>query len=387
VSFRLTLRHIESIHEVAPEAWNACSGENNPFLLHQFFSVLEDSGTACPESGWKPCHLLLSAQPGEQLVAVAPMFLKFHSEGEFVFDYSWADAFERAGGRYYPKLQGAVPYTPVTGPRYLIRSDQPEPEQLRQLLAQAQLDLCRDLGFSSVHLTFCSRHEYEQGQLDPRWLGRLGIQFHFENPGYSDFGDFLARLSARKRKAIRKERQAAQASGLICEALQGPAIEPEHVDHLFRCYRDTTGRKWGRAALTRRFFELLVERMGERVVLMVARRERQLVAAALNLRGHEALYGRNWGCLEEVPFLHFELCYYQAIEFAIAHRLARVEAGAQGFHKVARGYLPRLTYSLHRIEQPEFRALLQRVLDEERQEVLAQLQQFGEEHSPYRREG
>lgn len=374
------IKRIDSIHQVSASDWNACAGPENPFLAHEFFSCMEDSGTACPRSGWQPCHLLLWREA--RLCGVAPLFIKVHSEGEFVFDYSWAAAFERLGGSYYPKLQSAVPYTPVPGPRYLVREDDPDPAVTRQWLRQAQLSLAESLKVSSLHVTFCSRLEYAEAPAG--WLQRLGVQFHFENHGYADFSDFLSRLSARKRKAVLKERKGAR-EGLSIEVLSGPDLTDEHLDFLYRCYLDTCGRKWGRAALTREFFYLLRQRMAGKVVLMLALRAGRPLAAALNLRGASVLYGRNWGALEEVPFLHFELCYYQAIEFAIQQKLARVEAGAQGFHKVARGYLPRLTYSLHWIANRAFRGLLQGALQQEREEILQQRRLLEEEHSPYRK--
>ena len=376
------IQRIDSIHQVSLQDWNACVGSEHPFLSHEFFSCLEDSGTACPRTGWQPCHLLLRRE--DRLLGIAPLFIKVHSEGEFVFDYSWAAAYERMGGAYYPKLQSAVPYTPVPGPRYLIHPDETDPVQARQWLRQAQLSLAESLRVSSLHITFCNQQEYGEGS-QASWLPRLGIQFHFDNPGYANFEEFLAQLSARKRKAVLKERRCARESGLHLEAVSGAEIREEHVDVLYQCYQDTCSRKWGRAALTREFFVLLAERMADRVVLMLASREGRYLAAALNIRGSQSLFGRNWGALEEVPYLHFELCYYQAIDYAIQHRLQRVEAGAQGFHKVARGYLPRLTYSLHWIAQRSFRGLLSQVLEQERAEMIHQRQALEEEHSPYRK--
>ena len=342
---------------------------------------MEDSGTACPESGWQPCHLLFRRDG--QLRGLAPLFLKVHSEGEFVFDYGWASAYERAGGSYYPKFQSAVPYTPVPGPRYLVHPDDPNPLQVRQYLRQGQLSLAEGTRVSSLHVTFCNAEEYEEGH-KVGWLQRLGVQFHFPNRGYRDFSDFTAQLSARKRKAVLKERREGQ-KDLKIEALNGSDLKEEHMDFLFRCYVDTCSRKWGRAALTREFFQLLGQRMPQQVVLMLASKAGRYVAAALNLKGSTSLFGRNWGALEEIPYLHFELCYYQAIQYAIDHGLERVEAGAQGFHKVARGYLPVLTYSLHWIADPGFRAVLERVLQQERAEITAQRDLLEEEHSPYRK--
>lgn len=375
------VNRIDSIHQVSSTDWNACAGPEHPFLWHEFFACLEDSGTACPETGWQPCHLLFRRQG--QLRGFSPLFLKVHSEGEFVFDYGWASAYERAGGSYYPKLQSAVPYTPVPGPRYVIHPDDPDPAQVRQYLRQAQISMAEGLRISSLHTTFCTADEYAEGP-QAGFLQRLGVQFHFENPGYTDFADFTAQLSARKRKAVLKERREAQ-KGLNLQALSGSDLRDEHMELLFRCYTDTCSRKWGRAALTREFFFLLRQRMPEQVVLMLASREDRHLAAALNFKGSKALFGRNWGCLEDVPFLHFELCYYQAIQYAIEHKLERVEAGAQGFHKVARGYLPRLTYSLHWIADPGFRQVLDQVLRQERTEVTIQRQLLEEENSPYRK--
>lgn len=361
--------------------WNACAGEENPFLRHEFFSSLEDSGTACPQQGWQPCHFLLFHE--QRLIGIAPTFLKVHSEGEFVFDYSWAAAYQRLGRAYYPKLQCAVPYTPVSGPRYLIHPDFGEPQWARKVLRLAQVSLAEGMNLSSLHVTFCQENEYQE--VGEPWLPRLGIQFHFPNPGYSSFSDFLGQLSSRKRKAILKERRAVEDSGLHLQILTGQQLGQEHVDLLFRCYRQTTSRKWGRAALTKEFFALLFERMADRVVLMVASRGSQGIAAALNLRGRQALFGRNWGALEEYPYLHFELCYYQAIDYAIAEGLTRVEAGAQGFHKMARGYLPQFTYSQHWIADPFFRDLLKQALIEERREILQQHGALQDLHSPYRK--
>lgn len=342
---------------------------------------MEDSGTACPETGWQPCHLLFRRDG--QVRGLSPLFVKFHSEGEFVFDYGWASAYERAGGSYYPKLQSAVPYTPVPGPRLLVHPDDPDPAQVRQYLRQAQVSMAQGLRVSSLHTTFCSAEEYEEGSKS-RWLPRLGLQFHFENRGYRDFAAFTAELSARKRKAVLKERREGQRD-LDIQAVSGSDLKEEHLDLLYRCYADTCSRKWGRTALTREFFLLLGERMPEQVVLMLASRQGKYLAAALNFRGSKALFGRNWGALEDVPFLHFELCYYQAIQYAIDHGLERVEAGAQGFHKVARGYLPRLTYSLHWIADPAFREVLDQVLRQERAEMTQQRQLLEEQHSPYRK--
>ena len=361
--------------------WDACAGDGNPFVSHAFLSAVEDSGSAGKRTGWMPQHAALRDGTG-RLLAVAPMYAKSHSYGEYVFDGGWAHAFERAGGRYYPKLQVASPFSPVTGPRLLVRPDAGiGPAALGMALEQA----CEQLALSSVHVTFCSEVEYdalgEQG-----WLQRLGTQFHWENDGYNSFDDFLGALSSRKRKTLRRERRDANAAGLTFLALQGPEITPRHWKAFHRFYLSTVDRKWGSAYLTERFFPLLSERLGDRVVLMLAERDSEPVAGALNLLGRDALYGRNWGCVGDWPFLHFELCYYRAIDFAISRGLARVEAGAQGEHKIQRGYLPRPTYSAHWIRHPGLRGAIADYLQQERpaREIeMAELATL----SPYRRGG
>jgi predicted N-acyltransferase len=308
------------------------------------------------------------------------MYAKSHSYGEYVFDHSWANAFERGGGSYYPKLQAAVPFSPVPGPRLLAR-DGIEAQALGHALAQA----CGELGLSSVHATFCTRADWEAlGRAG--WLQRLGTQFHWENAGYATFDDFLGALSSRKRKSIKRERRDANAAGLKFVALRGQEITPRHWDSFYKFYTSTVDRKWGSAYLTRKFFPMLSERLGDRVVLMIAEHNGTAVAGALNLAGDEALYGRNWGCRGDWPFLHFELCYYRAIEFAIEHGLQRVEAGAQGEHKIQRGYMPRPTYSAHWIAHAGLRRAVAGFLDSERPAVEAHMEALAE-LSPYRRAG
>ena len=303
-----------------------------------------------------------------------------HSYGEYVFDHGWAHAFERAGGDYYPKLQVAVPFSPVPGPRLLVRPGI-APEAMGQALVQA----CQELDLSSVHATFCTETEWDAlGR--GGWLLRQGKQFHWENHGYADFDGFLAALNSRKRKSIKRERRDANNAGLTFLTLQGAAIEPRHWDAFFRFYTTTVDRKWGSAYLTRSFFPLLSERLGDRVVLMMAEHEGKLVAGALNLMGDDALYGRNWGCRGDWPFLHFELCYYRAIDFAIAHGLKRVEAGAQGEHKIQRGYLPKPTYSAHWIAHAGLRAAVSGFLDQERRAIAREMAML-EESSPFKDAG
>ena len=377
----LTLTLHSAIAEIAPDAWDACAGAGNPFVSHAFLSALEDSGSAGPRTGWMPRHAALRDAAGG-LLAVAPMYAKSHSYGEYVFDHGWANALERAGGDYYPKLQVAAPFSPVPGPRLLVRPGAGVPHAT---LAGALAQACRELGLSSVHVTFCTEPEWDAlGRAG--WLQRLGMQFHWENDGYASFEDFLAVLSSRKRKVLRRERRDANAAGLTFQALSGTDLRERHWDAFYRFYTSTVDRKWGSAYLTRRFFSLLGERLGDRVVLMLAENAGKPVAGALNLVGAEALYGRNWGCTGDWPFLHFELCYYRAIDWAIAHGLKRVEAGAQGRHKIQRGYLPKPTYSAHWIAHAGLRRAVADFLAEERREIAAEMDALAAD-SPFRQEG
>ena len=357
-----------SIHEIPATEWQACAGDSNPFVSHAFLSAVEDSGSAGARTGWLPRHAALRDETG-RLVAAAPMYAKGHSYGEYVFDHGWARAFEQAGGDYYPKLQVASPFSPVTGPRLLIH---PRSGLAPAVLAQALSQACRDMSLSSVHVTFCTESEYD-ALGDAGWLQRLGVQYHWHNQGFKDFEDFLAVLNARKRKSIRRERRDAGAAGLVFRTLQGDAIEASHWKAFYRFYESTVDRKWGSAYLTEKFFPLLSERLGARVVLMLAEQNGKPVAGALNLAGESALYGRNWGCLGDFPFLHFELCYYRAIDFAIAHGFATVEAGAQGEHKIQRGYVPTATYSAHWIAHPGLRRAIGQHLERERPAMLAEI--------------
>ena len=378
-TFTLTLH--PQIADIAPDEWNACAGtlggKGNPFVSHAFLSALEDSGSANSRTGWMPQHAVL--RQDDQVVAVAPMYAKSHSYGEYVFDHGWAQAFERAGGDYYPKLLVGVPFSPVPGPRLLTRPGIPS-TALAQALAQA----CQELGLSSVHATFCTEAEWET-LAEAGWLRRQGKQFHWENDGYADFDGFLAALSSRKRKSIRRERRDANECGLTFLTLRGAEITQRHWDAFYGFYHSTVDRKWGSAYLTKRFFPLLSERVGDQVVLMMAEHDGKLVAGALNLLGDDALYGRNWGCRGDWPFLHFELCYYRAIDFAIAHGLKRVEAGAQGEHKIQRGYLPKPTYSAHWIQHPGLRSAVAGFLEHERRAIAREMEAL-EEYSPFKQE-
>jgi predicted N-acyltransferase len=380
-SAKLTLTLHPKIAEIDPAAWDACAGDANPFVSHAFISAMEDSGSAGPRTGWLPQHAALRDEAG-RVVAVAPMYAKSHSYGEYVFDHGWANAFERVGGAYYPKLQVAAPFSPVPGPRLLRR---PDAGISIEGMAAALVQACRQLKLSSIHVTFCTEEEWHAlGQAG--WLQRLGTQFHWENAGYTCFDDFLGALSSRKRKVLRRERRDANACGLVFSALSGADIQERHWDAFYRFYQSTVDRKWGSAYLTREFFSLLSERLGDRVVLMFAEADGKPVAGALNLAGADTLYGRNWGCRGDWPFLHFELCYYRAIDWAIEHGLKRVEAGAQGQHKIQRGYLPQATYSAHWIANAGFSRAVDNFLQEERPEILSHMAALAEQ-SPFRKSG
>jgi hypothetical protein len=341
--------------------WDACAGSDNPFLSHAFLSALEESGSATPRTGWQAAPIAIDGANGKPL-AVMPAYLKSHSQGEYVFDHGWASAYERAGGHYYPKLQIAVPFTPVPGRRLLTT----EPQLAQGLIAAAET-LVENNGLSSAHATFVHADEvpvFERAG----WLIRIDSQFHWHNDGYGSFEDFLGSLSSRKRKAIRKERREAL-EGLTVEHFTGAAITEAHWDAFWRFYQDTGSRKWGRPYLTRRFFSLLGERLADRVLLVFALRGGVPIAGALNLIGEDTLYGRYWGTTAEVPHLHFEICYYQAIDAAIARGLKRVEAGAQGEHKLSRGYRPVPTFSAHYLADPRLRAAVADFLDAERRAI------------------
>jgi len=372
----LTARIVSSVGSLPAAEWDALAGPGNPFMSHAFLAALEASGSVGPGTGWSPAPLVIEDTSGS-LLAALPAYLKGHSQGEYVFDHAWADAWQRAGGRYYPKLQVAAPFTPATGPRLLLAD-----EAYAAPLLRAAETLCRREGLSSIHATFV---EPAQLPLFERagWLARSDIQFHWLNRGYASFDEFLAQLSSRKRKAIRKERQAAQ-QDIEIVALTGRAIRPEHWDAFWLFYQDTGSRKWGHPYLTREAFDLFGERMGDEILLVLAFENDRPVAGALNFIGQDALYGRYWGCLADRPFLHFELCYYQAIDFAIARGLERVEAGAQGGHKLARGYEPVQTWSMHWIADPGFRSAVAEFLERERDGV-EQEQLFLGERTPFRK--
>jgi predicted N-acyltransferase len=390
------IRIVSTMSEIDRGEWDACANpaaqpngfhsvseqrSYNPFISWDFLEALERSGAVSARTGWSPRHLVLQGAEGP--AAVMPCYIKSHSNGEYVFDWSWADAYERAGGRYYPKLQVSVPFTPVTGPRLLVRPG-PDQAERKRLLAAGLIELCRRSSASSAHLTFLPEADWillgEMG-----FLRRTDQQFHWTDRSYGNFDGFLAALASRKRKAIRKERREAVEGGITVEWLTGSDITEAHWDSFFAFYMDTGSRKWGRPYLNRRFFSLLGERLSERVLLVFAKRGGTAVAGALNLIGSDTLFGRYWGAVEEHPYLHFEVCYYQAIEFALAHGLKRVEAGAQGAHKLARGYLPETTYSAHYIAEPNFRRAVEDYLRRERHEVACTGEALAQ-RAPFRRD-
>ena len=390
-------RFVRSLADVDPLAWDLCANPAdpvlapedegqferfNPFISHAFLNALEISGSAIAREGWAPFHVLVEDGSG-RLAACAPCYLKSHSMGEYVFDYAWADAYERAGGRYYPKLQVSVPFTPAQGRRLLVASGDKAPAA-RAKLIEALEALREETGASSIHVTFPLKSECDALE-EAGYLPRTGKQFHFFNKGYGAFDDFLADLASRKRKSIKRERRDALNDGVEIHRLTGADISEEHWDAFFHFYMDTGARKWGRPYLTRAFFSQIGETMADRILLVMVRRNGRWIAGAINFIGDDALYGRNWGALEERPFLHFEVCYYQAIEFAISRGLKRVEAGAQGEHKLARGYQPVTTYSAHSIADPRLSRAVADFLVHEREAVAQEIDLYGE-HVPFRRD-
>jgi predicted N-acyltransferase len=396
-STEITLRVEGAISDVAAAAWDACANpepvagggdgtgnldsEYNPFISHDFLSSLELSGSVRPRAGWQPMHVLAEA-PGGDLLGAAPCYAKSHSQGEYVFDHGWADAYERAGGSYYPKLQVSVPFTPATGRRLLVRPGA-QAGAVREALAGGLAEVCRRSSASSVHVTFLPEPEWQLlGQHG--YLQRTHRQFHWENAGYPTFEAFLAALASRKRKTIRRERADALAAGVTIHWLTGADLTEGVWDAFFDFYMETGSRKWGRPYLTREFYSIVGEKMRDRILLVMAKRNGRWVAGAINFIGSETLFGRHWGCREHHPFLHFEVCYYQAIDYAIAHKLARVEAGAQGQHKIARGYLPVTTYSAHYIVDPALRRAIADFLKHERRHIEAEIEEFAE-FAPFRK--
>ena len=403
----VTLRVANSLKDVAAEAWDACANpvmgrdhgngadlapreaqENaledqyNPFISYGFLSSLELSQSVRTRGGWQPLHLLAEDSNGT-LVGAVPCYAKTHSQGEYVFDHGWAEAYERAGGNYYPKLQVSVPFTPATGRRLLVRPG-PEADAVRGALADSLMDICRRSNASSAHVTFPTQPEWDL-------LGRRGFlkrthqQFHWENAGYDSFDAFLAALASRKRKTIRREREDALSAGISVHWLTGADLTESVWDAFFDFYMETGSRKWGRPYLTRPFYSMVGEKMRDRILLVMAKRNGRWIAGAINFIGSHTLFGRHWGAVEHHPFLHFELCYYQAIQYAIEHKLARVEAGAQGEHKISRGYLPTTTYSAHYIVDPGLRRAIEDFLKHERAYVAAAGAELAET-APFRKQ-
>jgi len=384
---QIEIQVIPGLSQIAAQDWDSCAcpeaadggRPNDPFTTHRFLKALEDSGSVGRGTGWQPQHL--TAYLDGMLIACAPMYAKSHSQGEYIFDHSWAHAYERAGGHYYPKLQVAVPFTPATGRRFLVR---PGYETIgMSALVQGAVQLAADNHVSSLHVTFCTEAEADAGR-QMGLMERITQQFHWVDAGFGDFDGFLASLSSRKRKNIRKERAEANGFGGVIRTLTGDQIEPEHWDAFWRFYQDTGARKWGSPYLTRQFFDIAQECLREDIALVLAERNGRYVAGALNFIGRDTLFGRYWGCVEHHPCLHFELCYYRAIDLALKMGLNRVEAGAQGEHKLARGYLPAETHSLHWVGDPGFASAIERYLESERQAVAEEIEVLTD-YGPFRK--
>ena len=385
MSAKITARLSGAARETGAAEWNACANPDgradpHPFTRHEFFVALEESGSASARTGWRPCHLVIGRDG--RIEGLMPLYLKNHSRGEYVFDWGWAEAFERAGGHYYPKLQAAVPFTPVTGPRLLVAKDAPL-EETRNALLAAGASAVSELEASSLHITFPTHEEWRlAGEMG--FLQRTDQQFHWENRGYASFDDFLSALSSSKRKNLRKERAAVREAGVEFDWLTGGDLTEAVWDNFFEFYMDTGSRKWGQPYLTREFFSRIGETMADQILLVIAKRDGRAIGGALNFFGEGTLFGRNWGAVEHVPFLHFEACYYQAIEFAIARGLKKVEAGAQGPHKLLRGYMPVETYSAHFIAHAGLRRAVADYLRSERAAVAEQIAELAE-HAPFRK--
>jgi predicted N-acyltransferase len=380
----LVAKIVNSLDDVSKTAWDACAGDSNPFLSYDFLHSLETSGCVQADTGWQPQHIILYHSDDEDdLLAVMPLYLKSHSQGEYVFDHGWADAYERAGGRYYPKFQSSIPFTPATASKLLIK-DCADNQHLKEALISTAIQFTRNAEISSFHLTFVPEHEV-QSYAKMGLLIRNDQQFHWFNKGYKTFDDFLAALSSRKRKQIKKERRSALESGIKIYHFTGSELCEEHWDAFYEFYIDTGNRKWGQPYLNRQFFSEISSRMADKIILMLCERDGNYIAGALNFLGVDTIYGRHWGCIEDHPFLHFETCYYQAIEYAITHKLGCVEAGAQGPHKIARGYEPTKTYSAHYLRDEGFHRAVESFLQMETREVNAHIDYLGE-RTPFRKE-
>ena len=375
--------------------WNRCAGAADPMLSHAFFTALEESGSACADTGWLPRHIILKDAAGK-IHGILPLYLKNHSYGEYVFDHAWAGAWERAharvggsaekrvGGSYYPKAQSGIPFTPTPGRRFLVDA-RLNADEARHALADALVAVVSQLELSSAHITFLSGAECRllTEAEDSKWLVREGMQFHWHNRDYTDFDDFLEALTARKRKTIRRERRQVADAGVVFQLLQGDDLKPQHWDDFYRFYLTNLADKWGGAYLERAFFDHIHQTMREKILLVLATLDGEAVAGAINFIGTDALYGRNWGSVVHIPFLHFETCYYQAIAYAIAHKIPRIEAGAQGLHKVQRGYVPVPTYSVHHLREPAFHSAVKDFITHET-ELIAQERAQIQQWTPYK---
>ena len=381
-------RILQDIDAIDPVAWNRCANapsvEYNPFLDHRFLHALEQSGSVSAQTGWQPFHVVLCQGDGsvDDAIGVVPMYLKSHSHGEYVFDAGWAQAFYHAGGQYYPKLQVSVPFTPATGRRLLVGDAVEDAAEVENMLLGAIVQVARQIEVSSVHFTFMPEQQWQRaGKLG--CLQRIDTQFHWQNDDYATFDDFTAALSSKKRKNIRRERREALAGGIEVEWLSGDISEAQW-DAFYAFYVDTGNRKWGTSYLNREFFSRIGETMAEQILLVMCKRAGRYIAGAINFIGADTLFGRNWGCVEDHRFLHFETCYYQAIEFAIHRGLKHVEAGAQGAHKLARGYMPKATYSAHWIRDPRLRDAVHRYLKDERRYVEEDIAYVERRRSPFK---
>jgi predicted N-acyltransferase len=375
----ISIKIITKISDIPSEDWDACAGNSNPFVSHAFLYALEESGSVTDKTGWLPQHLLVNDE-NDQVVACMPIYLKNHSYGEYIFDWGWAEAYNRAGGAYYPKLQAAVPFTPATGPRMLVKDG--SSDRYYQVLMSGIIQLAQKHEVSSLHITFPPKDQWDRFG-ESGFIKRISKQFHWENKGYTDFDDFLSELTSRKRKSIKKERRQVLDQGIQLKRLTGEELTEDYWDVFYQYYLNTIDRKMGHSYLTREFFSILGETMSDLAMLVIAEHQGKPVAGALNLIGSDTIFGRNWGCSEDFKFLHFEACYYQAIDFAIENKLKWVEAGAQGPHKIQRGYLPREVYSAHWIADPKFREAVEQFIDQERREVNYEIKTLMK-YSPYR---
>jgi predicted N-acyltransferase len=373
---------IDSINKINLDQWNECVGLDHPFTRFEFLSALENSNSASIKTGWKPCHYI-EKNKDQKIIAICPLYIKSHSFGEYIFDHVWADAYHRHGLNYYPKLQSAIPFTPVTGERIIINNIVKDKSNKRIEILKRIIKKAEILNISSVHFNFIN-NSLEIKKVDINLLSRKGIQFHWKNNNYNNFEEFLKTLSSRKRKVIKKERQCLENNNLIVKKLTGDDINKEHWDFFYKCYMNTTGRKWGSTYLTKDFFYKIGKNFSDKILLFIAYNEDKMIASAINFLSSSHLYGRLWGSLYDIPYLHFELCYYQAIEYAILNKLKIVEAGAQGEHKLQRGYMPQNTWSLHWIKDQEFSKAIKQFLNNEVKLMSSQKKNL-EDFSPFKK--